>query len=278
MATFTGTEGADIVPSLILGPVQALGNDTINGLGGDDVIAGYSGNDTINGGAGADVLIGGILNVVGGIGDIQLSGVDTADYSTATSAVFVNLAATGNLDIDILGIHLGLTGVTTGRGGEAEGDSLIGMTNLSGSGFNDYLGGNTDENTLTGGAGNDNLAGNGGADVLDGGAGTQDMADYTASSAGVTVSLVTGTGTGGDAAGDTLTGIEWLRGSAFSDSLTGDGGANRLSGHRHWRRRGRRHADGHRMAAWQRLQRFPDRRWWCQPSVRPGRHGHARRR
>ncbi|OWJ68563.1 hypothetical protein BWR60_03900 [Inquilinus limosus] len=39
-----------------------------------------------------------------------------------------------------------------------------------------------------------------------------------------------GTGTGGDAAGDTLTGIEWLRGSAFSDSLTGDGGANRLSG------------------------------------------------
>ncbi|MGK9230248.1 hypothetical protein KXS07_01035 [Inquilinus limosus] len=230
MATFTGTEGADIVPSLVIGTVQALGNDTINGLGGNDLIAGWSGNDVIAGGTGADVLLGGILNVVGGIGDVQLSGVDTADYSASSSAVFVNLASTGNLDIDILGINLGLTGVTTGRGGDAEGDSLFGMTNLTGSALNDYLGGNSDENTLTGGAGNDNLAGNEGADVLDGGAGSQDMADYISSGAGVTISLAAGTASGGDAAGDTLANIEWLRGSAFADSLTGDGGANRLSG------------------------------------------------
>ncbi|WP_051248527.1 calcium-binding protein [Inquilinus limosus] len=230
MANFEGTAGADIIPPVLTGAVVGIGNDTISGLGGNDLIAGYSGNDVISGGTGADVIIGGILNVVGGIGSIQLSGVDTADYSTSASAVFVNLASTGALDIDILGINLGLTGVTTGRGGDAEGDSLVGMTSLTGSAFDDYLGGNVNENTLIGGAGNDNLAGNGGADVLNGGAGTQDMADYISSNAGVTVSLVTGTGTGGHAAGDTLTGIEWLRGSAFNDALTGDGNANRLSG------------------------------------------------
>ena len=35
---------------------------------------------------------------------------------------------------------------------------------------------------------------------------------------------------GGDAAGDTLTGIEHLTGSAHDDRLTGDAGANRLTG------------------------------------------------
>ncbi|MFE0759278.1 calcium-binding protein [Inquilinus sp. NPDC058860] len=229
MADFTGTEGADIVPTLLIGPVQGLGDDTINGLGGDDLLAGYSGNDVISGGTGADVIIGGILNVVGGIGDIQLSGVDTADYSTSAARVAVLLYETGNLDIDILGINLGLTGVSTGQGGDAEGDSLIGITNLTGSAHNDYLGGNNNENTLVGGAGNDGLAGAAGADVLDGGAGT-DMADYLISNAAVNVDLAAGTASGGHAAGDTLTSIENLRGSAFNDTLTGDAGSNRLSG------------------------------------------------
>ncbi|OWJ66199.1 calcium-binding protein [Inquilinus limosus] len=230
MADFTGTAGDDALPTGLLGPVEALGNDTFEGLGGDDTLIGYTGNDVLNGGAGADILIGGVLSLTGGIGSIALSGDDTADYSTATSAVFVNLGSTSNLTLSILGVNIGLTGVTIGRGGEAEGDQLIGITNLSGSSFDDYLGGNSDNNTLTGGAGNDNLAGNGGADVLDGGAGTQDMADYIFSSAGVTVNLATHAASGGDAAGDTLSNIEWLRGSEFDDGLTGDGSANRLSG------------------------------------------------
>ena len=44
------------------------------------------------------------------------------------------------------------------------------------------------------------------------------------------VSLATGTGTGGDAQGYTLSGIENLTGSAYADSLTGDSGNNVLTG------------------------------------------------
>ena len=49
---------------------------------------------------------------------------------------------------------------------------------------------------------NDTLSGGANNDLIDGGAGI-DTADYSASSAGVSVNLATGSGTGGDAAGDT---------------------------------------------------------------------------
>src|SRR5581483_1586614 len=120
----------------------------------------------------------------------------------STSAVTVNLA----------------TG--TGTGGDAQGDTLTAIENLIGSAYAD---------TLTGDVNNNDLAGCAGADVLIGGGGT-DTADYSASTAAVTVNLATGTGTGGDAAGDTLSGIENLLGSAYADTLTGDGNSNQLSG------------------------------------------------
>ena len=78
-------------------------------------------------------------------------------------------------------------------------------------------------------AGDDTLVGGAGVDSLDGGTGT-DTADYNASGAAVTVNLTTGTGSGGDAQGDTLVNIEKLTGSAFADVLTGDGNANTLAG------------------------------------------------
>ena len=56
-----------------------------------------------------------------------------------------------------------------------------------------------------------------------------DTVSYSDSEAGVTVS-VNGKGTGGDAAGDTLSGISNLVGTRYNDSLTGDGNANSLSG------------------------------------------------
>jgi hypothetical protein len=71
---------------------------------------------------------------------------------------------------------------------------------------------------LFGGSGNDTLDGGTGADVLIGGDGT-DTADYSLSAAGVTVSLLTGLGAGGDAQGDTLGGIENIIGSALADVL-----------------------------------------------------------
>ena len=83
--------------------------------------------------------------------------------------------------------------------------------------------------TLNGGTGNDTLIGGVGSDSLIGGDGT-DTASYSTSASGVNVSLATGTGTGGDAQGDTLSGIENLTGSAYADSLTGDSGNNVLTG------------------------------------------------
>src|SRR3546814_8834206 len=66
------------------------------------------------------------------------------------------------------------------------------------------------------GDGNDTLIGGSGADTLIGGAGS-DTASYAGSSGGVTVDLAAGTGSGGDAQGDTLSGIENLTGSSQGD-------------------------------------------------------------
>ena len=92
---------------------------------------------------------------------------------------------------------------------------------------NDTITGTGLDDKLSGFAGNDTFLGGGGKDVMDGGSGV-DTASYRTSSAAVTVNLTTGTGTGGDAQGDTLTGIERLIGSKFADTLTGNGEANFL--------------------------------------------------
>ena len=88
------------------------------------------------------------------------------------------------------------------------------------------LGGN---DMLFGGSGNDLLNGGSGADTLVGGPGS-DTADYSSSPAAVMVNLQTGLGSGGDAQGDILNGVENIIGSAFNDTLAGDSGANTLAG------------------------------------------------
>ena len=80
-----------------------------------------------------------------------------------------------------------------------------------------------------GNGGNDLLEGGPGADELDGGAGV-DTASYQGSDAGVVVRLKENTGEKGHAEGDTFTGIENVRGSAYNDGLVGDNGANYLAG------------------------------------------------
>ena len=174
---------------------------------GTDTLSGDAGDDTLSGGGGADVLDGG-------------TGTDTATYAGSAAGVQVDLAA------------------GTGSGGDAQGDTLTGIENAEGGSGNDTLIGSGAANRLLGGAGNDTLSGAAGDDTLSGGTGGDllaggdgvDWAAYDASSTGVAVSLLAGTASGGEAAGDTLTGIENLRGSAFADTLTGDGGANALAG------------------------------------------------
>ncbi|MGO1075375.1 calcium-binding protein, partial [Inquilinus sp. CA228] len=221
-----GTPGADSLSGTNPGdPANPDGIDIIDGLAGNDRLFGLNGNDTLRGGAGADIMEGG-------------DGVDTADYQGSAS-VSVNLQSGG------------------GSNGDAQGDTLIGIENLIGSSLSDFLvgdggantldGGGGGFDTLLGGGGNDQITGYGGADILEGqdgndlldggtsadtlrgGAGT-DTATYVRSTAGVQVDLTTGTGTGGDAAGDTLTDIENLIGSAFADTLTGNTANNNLTG------------------------------------------------
>ena len=192
------------------GPFTGTGNDLANrlaGAGGDDSLLGGAGNDTLIGGAGADTLDGG-------------TGTDTASYATAAAGVVVDLAS------------------GAGTAGDAAGDVLLSIENLTGSGFADTLSGDGGANlldggagndSLSGGAGNDTLIGGAGADTLDGGSGS-DTASYAASAAAVAVDLASGSGTVGDAAGDLLLSIEYLTGGSGNDTLTGDGGANRLDG------------------------------------------------
>ena len=93
----------------------------------------------------------------------------------------------------------------------------------------DLLFGNANDNVLSGLGGNDLLEGGAGADTLDGGWGV-DKASYLHSPAGVTVNLLWGSASGGDAEGDKLISIESLYGSEYDDGLFGDNGANTLNG------------------------------------------------
>ena len=256
MAHIIGTPNSDN----LLGTAD---DDLIEGLAGNDTLIGYSGDDTLDGGTGADTMSGyqgDDLYYVDNVDDVitgdDYSGTDevrsTITYTIPANIEIENLTLIGTAAINGTGNELNnvltgnsaanvLTGgpgtdtvdysaspagvtvsllTNSGSGGNAQGDTLSGIENLIGSAFVD---------TLTGDSGPNVLAGRGGADTLIGDA-DSDTADYSASASGVTVSLLTNSGSGGDAEGDTLSGIENLTGSAFADTLTGDSGANVLFG------------------------------------------------
>jgi Ca2+-binding RTX toxin-like protein len=140
--------------------------------------------------------------------------------------------------------NLSFTLSTTPGGASAfggDGSSLADIQTLAlatGSG-NDSIVSGAGDDLLLGGAGNDSLHGGAGDDTLDGGAGDDsldggtgvDTASYADAAAGVNVSLMfagpqntLGAGT------DTLTNIENLTGSAFDNTLEGNGGDNVLDG------------------------------------------------
>ena len=134
------------------------GNDHLLGFGANDQLFGGSGNDNLEGGAGNDVLDGGAGNDVlsGGPGS------DTASYAHASAAVAVSLALTSAQNTHGAGI-----------------DTLSGIENLTGSGFNDQLTGSSGINTLDGGLGNDVLSGGAGNDFLIGGHGRDELTGGT---------------------------------------------------------------------------------------------------
>lgn len=219
MPQFVGTDNSEFVPGLVLAPVSAIGDDTLFGLGGDDVLTGWTGNDILNGGAGADVLIGGILNVVANIGSVTLAGNDTADYSTSTGGVTIDLSQTSSLNVSILGLQIGLTDAVTGRFGDAEGDVLVGIANLTGSGSTDNLIGDAGANILRGLGGNDYIAGGLGADLMDGGDG-YDAVSWYGLSGGVTIDLNNQANNALAAAGDIVQNFEAYALTDAADNFT----------------------------------------------------------
>ncbi|MEN2979682.1 calcium-binding protein [Tistrella arctica] len=171
---------------------------TFTGGAGDDSLTGTDEDDVMRGRGGADRIDG-------------RAGRDTASYTDSAAGVVVDLRS-GN-----------------GSGGDAEGDRLTGIEIVHGSNFADQLAGGAAADTLRGFDGDDVLRGRGGADLLEGGAG-RDTASYTDSAAGVVVDLRSGNGSGGDAEGDRLTGIEIVHGSSHGDQLTGSGADDVLRG------------------------------------------------
>ena len=167
------------------------GADTLNGDLGNDSLSGGDGNDSLSGGAGDDTLLGEAGNDV-------LSGGDGLDLLE------------GGLGADTLRGGLGNDTLNGGDGNDL----------LDGDDGNDLLNGGLGDDNLNGSGGLDTLIGGGGADVLSGGIG-QDTADYSASGAAVNVNLAAGTGLGGDAQGDRLSGVDGIIGSAFNDTLVG---------------------------------------------------------
>ena len=160
------------------------------------------------------------------------SGIETLQFSDGSS---VNLAG---LKFDAAGALLAGSSDTSA----APVDDFIvsDQTVLSGQYGNDTLLGGSSANTLQGGDGDDMLVGGLGADSLQGGLGT-DTVSYIGSdgttanrATGVTVNLLTGvgSGTGTEAEGDTYSGVENVRGSQFSDTITGSDADNVLKGNR----------------------------------------------
>ena len=236
----TGTvEGGHAEGDTLTGIERVRGSflhaDHITGDDQNNVLLGFGGNDTLEGGAGSDYLEGGAGEdmIAGG------EGPDWANYYSSDAGVTVNLA-TGTVE----GGHAEgdtLTGIERVRGsflhadhitGDDQNNVLLGFggnDTLEGGAGSDYLEGGAGEDMIAGGEGDDELEGGAGADTLDGGE-DDDSADYGGSDAGVTVNLATGTGQGGDAEGDTLTGIENLIGSDHADLLIGNTARNLIMG------------------------------------------------
>ena len=197
-------------------------NDFLTGAAGDDHLVGGLGNDTIEGGNGADVIDGG-------------SGLDTAVYKSSTAGVTIDLLA------------------GTGRGGHAEGDTLIGIENVQGSNHADTFLGTASANIVWGNGGNDVFDLMGGGDVVYGGSGDDlvysrgtgtgcnvlraeagfDTISYEKSTShGLNIVLGGSSAASGQRFIDVLIGFEKVIGSNQNDTIRGDSFGNVIDGGR----------------------------------------------
>ena len=211
------------------------GDDDLRGNGGRDDLEGDAGADRLDGGAGSDWIIywgsdaGVKVDLEQGTGEgghaqgdviIDVENVMGSRYSDEllgnNEANFLQgLEGADRLDggggIDSVGYWHSDAGVTvnleagTGKGGEAEGDVITDVEDVTGSRHRDELRGDNGPNFLDGRSGDDALYGNGGDDELWGGSGADRLE-------------------GGN-------GADKLYGNEDADRLEGGNGADKLYGH-----------------------------------------------
>lgn len=262
MANITGTNLGETLSG-------TTADDLIRGLGGDDTLHGGGGVDYLYGGDGDDRIYGGSGGgndfLYGGDGDDWLeggdwtdsfyggAGIDTVSYSNLSNGVRIDLAARrvtfigqswapeildsieNAVGTDLADVLIGDAGanVLRGAGGDDELHGGGGVDRLYGDDGDDRIyGGAGDGNDfLYGGNGDDWLFGGGWTDHFDGGDGS-DWVSYDGLTNAVRIDLKTGyvTFPGKTWARETMAGIENLVGTAFNDTLIGDGQANSLRG------------------------------------------------
>ena len=211
------------------------GNDSIDAGVDSDTVYGGTGSDTINASEDDDTLFGGddadVFQLGDGLGNDSIIGGeggtdnDTIDASALTSGVDVTFSGDESGTIDdgtgqIASFSEIETLILTAQDDVVDASAAATSVTIDAGDGADSLIGGSGADTLYGGSGGDTLAGGAGGDALFGGTG-MDYADYSSSDAGVTVDLSNATGSGGDAAGDTYSGIDGLIGSDFADTLTG---------------------------------------------------------
>lgn len=141
-----------------------------------------------------------------------LAGADTFEGAAGSDWVtYVESNTAVQIDLD----------ANTATGGHAAGDSFTSIENVRGSVYADTLTGDEEENIFDGGLGADTITGGDGSDTV----------TYAAATAAVQIDLSLGT-TAGDAlaTGDVISSIENVVGTAYADTLIGDGADNTFEG------------------------------------------------
>ena len=210
-----------------------FGVDTLKGDAGDDMLNGGPGADMLYGGAGSDMIYADTMDTVinGWVETPPADDTNTGDVDESTEAhndpMAVDTVSFARLEDETVGV--------TDAGGATAviwelGTSAPNVENVIGSQGNDNINGTAVDNVIEGGEGADVL--NGGANGMGG-----DTLSYESSDDWVRIILngdgvdgAQATASRGHASGDRATNFENVRGSAFDDDLTGNGGANKLWG------------------------------------------------